>query len=120
VLTPDNGPVWAVSIHLKWPFPYEQSEQSRVIAHHLQSLDGPVLIGGDFNMVPWGASVRLIGDAAGNVNFGTAENTHILGGRALPLSIDNLLFPKGTKGTVEPRPYMGSDHLGKLARFQLQ
>lgn len=119
VIPADGEPIWAVSVHLKWPFPFEQSAQSRKIANRIAELDGPVLIGGDFNMVPWGASVRRIGAAAGNEVFGPVENTHSLGSRVLPLPIDNLLFPKGTTGTVELRPYMGSDHLGKLARFQL-
>ncbi|WP_424832207.1 endonuclease/exonuclease/phosphatase family protein [Ruegeria sp.] len=120
VVAPEGEAVWVVSVHLKWPFPFEQSAQSRRIAERIAELDGPVLIAGDFNMVPWGASVKRIASAAENEVFGTVENTHHLGRWSLPLSIDNLLFPKGTVGTVELRPYLGSDHLGKFARFRLQ
>ena len=119
VIASDGRKVWAVSVHLHWPFPFEGSQQSHEIAERLAELDGPVLIGGDFNMVPWGTSVKRIGASVGNKNFGTAENTHSLGSRWLPLSIDNVLLPRGTTGTIELRPYMGSDHLGKFARFQL-
>ncbi|WP_209598945.1 endonuclease/exonuclease/phosphatase family protein [Ruegeria sp. HKCCSP351] len=119
VKAPDGSLVWIVSIHLKWPFPYDQSTQSRIIAERIAKLDGPVLIAGDFNMVPWGASVRRIAAAADNQSFGAVLNTHNLGSWHLPLPIDNLLFPKGTTGTVELRPFMGSDHFGKFARFRL-
>lgn len=119
VLTPDNGPVWVVSIHMQWPFPYDQFDQSRRIAEYIENLDGPVLVGGDFNMVPWGGSVARIRSATGNRNFGMVLNTHALGSWMMPMPIDNLLFPKGTTGTVHLRPYLGSDHLGVLARIRL-
>ncbi|NOE26760.1 endonuclease/exonuclease/phosphatase family protein [Ruegeria sp. HKCCD6157] len=119
VKAPGGDLVWVVSVHLNWPFPYDQSRQSQVIADRISQLEGPVLIAGDFNMVPWGESVRRIGAAANNQSFGTVLNTHNLGSWKIPLPIDNLLFPKGTTGTVELRPFMGSDHLGKLARFRL-
>ncbi|MGV6804429.1 MAG: endonuclease/exonuclease/phosphatase family protein [Ruegeria sp.] len=117
--TPNGDPVWVVSIHMAWPFPYNQFEQSQKIADYIKNLDGPVLIAGDFNMVPWGGSVTRIRMAADNQNFGTLLNTHSLGSWIMPMPIDNLLFPKGTTGSVETRPYMGSDHLGVLARIQL-
>ncbi|WP_171097535.1 endonuclease/exonuclease/phosphatase family protein [Ruegeria sp. HKCCD7255] len=119
VIAPDGQEIWAVSVHLDWPFPFEQFEQTKEAVETIAALDAPVLIAGDFNMVPWGASVRRIAEAAGNELFGTIENTHYLGGTFLPLSIDNVLLPEGTQGTIELRPYMGSDHLGKLARFKL-
>lgn len=120
VEAPDETAVWIVSIHLNWPFPYDQAQQSQIIADRIADLDGPVLIAGDFNMVPWGASVQRIAAAADNQSFGTALNTHNLGSWRVPLPIDNLLFPKGTIGTVELRPFMGSDHMGKLARFRIE
>ncbi|WP_170360967.1 endonuclease/exonuclease/phosphatase family protein [Ruegeria arenilitoris] len=120
VKTPGGGLVWVVSVHLNWPFPYDQSKQSQVIADRIKELDGPVLIAGDFNMVPWGQSVQRIAAAADNQSFGTILNTHNLGSWQIPLPIDILLFPKGTTGTVELRPLMGSDHLGKLARIRFE
>ncbi len=119
VVAPGGQQLWAVSLHLFWPYPYSQSGQAEKIAAIISELDAPVLIAGDFNMVPWGFSVQRIAQAAGNEPFGTIENTHSIGNWAVPLSIDNLLLPKGAQGSVELRPYFGSDHLGKLARFQL-
>ncbi|CUK08772.1 Endonuclease/Exonuclease/phosphatase family protein [Ruegeria denitrificans] len=120
VKAPGGGPIWVVSVHLNWPFPYKQSKQSQVIADRIKKLEGPVLIAGDFNMVPWGESVQRIAAAADNQSFGTILNTHNRGSWQVPLPIDNLLFPKGTTGTVELRPFMGSDHLGKLARIRIE
>ncbi len=119
VIGPDYKPVWIVSVHLNWPYPYEQFEQSKRIADRIEQLEGPVLVAGDFNMVPWGGSVRRIGSAAGSQVFGPALNTHNLGSWMLPMPIDNLLVPKGTTGTAELRPFLGSDHLGIKARISL-
>ena len=119
VLVPNGHPTWVLSVHLEWPFPFDQFRQARMIADRIAELDGPVLIGGDFNMVPWGGSVQRIRQAAGNQRLGGYWNSYRLGGRMLPLPIDNVLVPKGTTGRVELRPYMGSDHLGVLARIGL-
>lgn len=119
VVGPDNQPVWVVSVHLNWPYPYGQFEQSKKIAEHIEQLEGPVLIAGDFNMVHWGGSVRRIASAAGSQVFGPALNTHNLGSWMVPMPIDNLLAPKGSTGTAELRPFMGSDHLGIKASINL-
>ncbi len=119
VVGPGGQPVWVVSVHLNWPYPYGQFEQSKKIAHQIEQLDGPVLIAGDFNMAHWGSSVRRIGMAAGNHVFGAVMNTHILGNWMMPMPIDNLLVPNGTKGAAELRPFMGSDHMGIRARISL-
>ncbi|WP_377191997.1 endonuclease/exonuclease/phosphatase family protein [Ruegeria meonggei] len=119
VVGPDNQPVWVISVHLNWPYPYGQFEQSKKIAEHIEQLEGPVLIAGDFNMVHWGGSVRRIASAAGSQVFGPALNTHNLGSWMVPMPIDNLLAPKGSTGNAELRPFMGSDHLGIKARINL-
>lgn len=119
LITPKGDAVWIVSVHLRWPYPYSQFEQSKRIAERIEELQGPVVIAGDFNMASWGASVRRIGLAAGNHVFGSVLNTHNLGSWMMPMPIDNLLLPKGTTGTTELRPFMGSDHLGIVARISL-
>jgi endonuclease/exonuclease/phosphatase (EEP) superfamily protein YafD len=119
LLMPNGKPIWVVSVHLEWPFPFEQSRQSRMIAEKIADLDGPILIGGDFNMVPWGDSVERIMESASNDRLGSYWNTYRLGNIVAPLPIDNVLAPRGTTGSVELRPYIGSDHLGVLARFAL-
>lgn len=120
VRAPDGQLFWALSVHLEWPFPYDQARQSQIIAARIAELDGPVLIGGDFNMVPWGSSVRRIERAAGNRHLGPYRNTFNMGGWYLPLPQDMVLVPETADGSVELRPYIGSDHLGLLARIGLQ
>ncbi len=120
VLAPDGRLIWLVSVHLEWPFPFDQFRQSRLVAKRITELEGPVLIAGDFNMVPWGASVRRIGNAAGNRHLGGFRNTFDWGSWVLPLPLDTVLVPQGAIGMFELRPYMGSDHLGVLARISLR
>ncbi len=115
VETPE-GPVWLVSIHLHWPWPYRQPDQIADLVPVLQSLDGPVVLGGDFNMVPWGHALRRIERATATRRAGPAHDTfpHF---RAVPLAIDHVLAPRG--GTVLPRPMLGSDHRGLVLRVAL-
>lgn len=116
----ENGSrLWVVSVHLRWPFPFSQAEQAKRIAQYLESLDGPVLIGGDFNMVPWGASVRRIAHAAKADRLGPYAITFPDVIPFFPLPIDHVLVPNGSAGAFEIRPKHGSDHLGVLARFDL-
>jgi endonuclease/exonuclease/phosphatase (EEP) superfamily protein YafD len=119
VLAPNGPPIWVLSVHLEWPFPFDQFRQSELIANRIADLDGPVLIAGDFNTVPWGGSMHLIKQAAESQHLGPFRNTFRLGSWLLPLPLDNVLVPKGSTGAVELRPYMGSDHLGVLARISL-
>lgn len=119
LIAPNGQKVWALSIHLEWPFPLDQAGQSAVIADHIATLDGPVLIGGDFNMVPWGGSVHRIKQAAGNKYLGVYRNTYNTGQVWLPLPIDIVLVPQQATGRIEYRDHLGSDHMGVLAQIQL-
>lgn len=111
------GPVWAVSLHLLWPWPYGQETQAARVADFLAGLDGPVILGGDFNMAPWGWSLRRIARAAGTAKAGPTATT--LAGKIpfAPLTIDHVLLPRGWRGAQEIRPELGSDHRGILVRF---
>ncbi|PZQ96643.1 MAG: hypothetical protein DI533_13665 [Cereibacter sphaeroides] len=120
VEAPDGRLIWALSVHLPWPYPFDQFRQSRLIAARIGDMQGPILIGGDFNMVPWGASVRRIAQAAASRYLGPFRNTFNLGGWYLPLPQDMVLIPQGSGGSVELRPYNGSDHLGVLAQIDLR
>ena len=113
--TPD-GPVWLVSVHLHWPYPYRQPEQVELILPILERLEGPVIIGGDFNMVPWSNTMGRIEAAARAEVLGPMVTTYWLRD-LVPLSIDHVLAPAG--GTVFARTWLGSDHAGLVARFDL-
>lgn len=107
-----HGVLWLVSLHLHWPWPYEQGEQVAELAADISRLDGPVILGGDFNMVPWSNSVAIVEVATGGERAGGVAPTFYLG--EIPLPIDHVMAPGG--GTIEVLPKFGSDHHGLLAR----
>lgn len=106
-----QGPVWALSLHLSWPYPYSQPAQLDRLAPLLARYDAPVILGGDFNMVPWSHALARIARAGGFRRAGPARASFRLG--LMPLSIDHVFAPGG--GRAEARPPLGSDHGGVLA-----
>lgn len=126
VSTP-SGHLWIVSLHLHWPFPYGQSQQLKTLAPIIETFDGPVLIGGDFNMVPWSHAVRSISEATDTKLSGYTGGTFAFSyhkeGRNLAtwlprLPIDHILVPKsGDAISLQRRDRLGSDHHGVLAEF---
>lgn len=107
-----DGPFWALSIHLHWPWPHGQARQVDRLLPQLQALEGPVVIGGDFNMVSWAHSVRSIAAATETQRVGQRLPT--IFPRGAPLPIDMVFAP--TPGRNERRPQFGSDHYGIVAR----
>ena len=128
VETPD-GLLWVLSLHLHWAFPFGQAGQVSEIVPILEGFEGPILIGGDFNMVPWSHSVASLARASETKLFdfagGTFAFTYHQDGQnfasPLPrLPIDHVLIPKnGALIKLERRPRLGSDHHGVLAEFVL-
>jgi endonuclease/exonuclease/phosphatase (EEP) superfamily protein YafD len=110
-----QGSVWALSIHLHWPYPHRQRILVDALLPIIGDLDGPVIMGGDFNMVPWGASVRQMAAATGTSLARPLFPTIRVG--PVPLPIDYVFGPGG--GQAERRPRLGSDHYGVLARVAL-
>ena len=114
VVSPE-GPIWAISTHLLWPFPFDQRHAIDHELDFLRGLDGPVIVGGDFNMAPWGQTVRDITEATGTQRIGPLHIT--IAPRGIPLSIDHILTTG--EGTTTRRPRFGSDHCGLLAEITL-
>ena len=117
VSTPD-GPLWVVVVHLRWPFPLGQGEQVADLIPELEALDGMIVVGGDFNMVPWSHTMRVIEDATNSKRAGPVLRTFLHQRSPLRLPIDHILVPSG-RGKLQSRPLFGSDHLGLLLRFNL-
>ena len=112
-----DGPIWLVSIHLHWPWPYDQATQVQDLLPVLEGLQVPVVMAGDFNMVRWSHTLATMAKAARTQPAGAVVGTlegHFYG---LTLPIDHVLSPGG--GKVETRPVLGSDHLGLLADLDL-
>lgn len=107
------GPVWVVSTHLNWPYPHSQREQLDRLLPELRKLDKPVIIGGDFNMVPWSYTVRSMRRASDTKRLpGALITFHMAHWGILGLPIDHILGPNHCQGTTERRPKLGSDHHG--------
>ena len=115
--TPD-GPVWLVSVHLHWPYPFEQAGQVAALLPKLGRLNGLKILAGDFNMVPWSGTVTRI-EQTGDLNRIGYINGSFWLKRVFPLPIDHVLISAPNTGTVENLPLLGSDHNGVLARFSL-
>ncbi|TNF19494.1 MAG: endonuclease [Rhodobacteraceae bacterium] len=110
-----EGRFWLVSVHLHWPWPYGQAEHSAALLARLEGLEGPVVIGGDFNMVPWSHRLRAFARASRSDLVRPIGAT--LWRSWVPLPIDHVLAPCG--GGRKARPELGSDHRGVLARISL-
>lgn len=117
VTLPDGRPLWVVSVHLYWPYPSGQGAQVQHILDWLQKLEGDVLLAGDFNMVPWGYSVREISKCSNGHRAGPILKTFDRFKFWLPLAIDHVILPNGATGGAGTRPKLGSDHLGVISHF---
>ena len=112
--------VWVVALHMRWPWPYDQAVQAASVAKVLQTLEEPVILGGDFNMVPWGDSVHRVARAGSMQLAGQAGATFRLPDLRFWIPIDHVLMPEGSRAALsETRPRFKSDHRGVLARFEL-
>jgi endonuclease/exonuclease/phosphatase (EEP) superfamily protein YafD len=116
-ILPDGRKLLIAGVHFDWPFPFRQTRQLRHVLDRLSGLEGPIIVAGDFNMVPWASAVRRVAQAADAQRLGGYATTYPKFGWVLPLPIDQVMIPRGAKGTVEVRPLFGSDHYGLLARF---
>lgn len=111
----DGQAVWIGSVHLPWPFPYANMDAAMAAEAVINTLDGPVVLAGDFNIFPWAASVGQLQRAADIQAVQPIRPTFHLKG--LPLFLDHVHAPGG--GQVNYRPLLGSDHLGVLADVRL-
>ncbi|RVV98579.1 endonuclease [Mesobaculum littorinae] len=112
-----EGPLWVVALHLHWPWPENQAAQVARMRPLLGGLDGPVVVAGDFNMVPWSHTLALISRATGTHRIGRVRRSFDFGLAAVRLRIDHVLVPEGWTGRTVLRARAGSDHFGVLARF---
>lgn len=100
------------AIHMAWPFPGDLPEHLELFLTDLQRLEHPILIGGDFNMVPWSNAMTQVASISGTKRSTPARTTFLVG--SIPIAIDHVLAPGG--GHAETRPLLGADHFGVLAR----
>ncbi|MFT4999975.1 MAG: endonuclease/exonuclease/phosphatase (EEP) superfamily protein YafD [Paracoccaceae bacterium] len=119
VRTP-KGDIWVVSLHAHWPYPYGQAAHVAGMLPKLNALSGPIVLGGDFNMVPWSAAFKSVAQTIDGKRAGAVHYTLIRGGGLAWLAIDHIVVPKlATQISNQIRPRFSSDHFGLLAWFSL-
>lgn len=109
----EHGLVWVVSIHLHWPWPFDQAEQVAELMRVLEGFQGHVIVAGDFNAVAWSHAVARIARASGTGMIGPYRASfHVYG---YPLGIDHVLTGPAYAQDLAIQPKLGSDHNGVLA-----
>ncbi|MGR3363319.1 MAG: endonuclease/exonuclease/phosphatase family protein [Maritimibacter harenae] len=111
-----DGPLWVLTVHLRWVYPYPNARQVEAMAPKLAALEGPKAVGGDFNVVPWAESVDVFARAADVRRVGRSFVTFAAVGGLLRVQIDHVLA-SGAAGVTERLPRLGSDHWGVWARY---
>ncbi|MFS8183073.1 Uncharacterized conserved protein YafD, endonuclease/exonuclease/phosphatase (EEP) superfamily [Pseudovibrio denitrificans] len=111
-----EGPLWVVSIHQHWPWPFYQENQAEQIIPILSELKGLKLVAGDFNMVPWSHIMGQYTEVTNTQMAGPFKASFLFKG-TYAMRIDHVLAPKG--GQTFLRPYYGSDHHGLYAQVDL-
>lgn len=104
------------SLHLHWPFPYNQYTQVLSLMPALEKIKGNALVSGDFNAATWSHIVAIIAKASHTkVTKGlrwSIELEHQL--PLIPyfkLPIDQVLLSKGlSMKYIHPEKHLGSDH----------
>ncbi|WP_245510621.1 endonuclease/exonuclease/phosphatase family protein [Antarcticimicrobium sediminis] len=114
-----GGPVWAVALHLRWPWPYGQAEQLDGLEPVLRTLSGPKVIGGDFNSVAWSHAVTRVARASGTRRVGREAVSFALPYGGFGVGIDHVLASGAQSGTIQILERLGSDHRGVLARVSV-
>ncbi|QHQ34751.1 endonuclease/exonuclease/phosphatase family protein [Algicella marina] len=114
------GPFSFGSAHLPWPWPHQQARQAAKVAGVVAGQEGRMIIAGDFNMVPWGASVQRIA---------RASRTRVVPGLRLSfrrpdlwpgLPLDHVLVPEGVRARSQLLGAFGSDHLAVGTELELR
>lgn len=117
-----QGPVTLVSIHFHWPWPHAQPDQAEDLEPALMTLaarDAPMIIGGDFNMVRWSATLGRLALVSGTEPLGASQPSYTRKPwMPVGLAIDSV-FATGGTGNTALRPLFRSDHKGVLAKVAL-
>jgi endonuclease/exonuclease/phosphatase (EEP) superfamily protein YafD len=114
------------AMHLRWPWPYEQSRHIEALSPQLGGIGETALLAGDLNAATWSAAVRKVAAASDTIpveGIGSTWLTPLLPRRLIDyigLPIDHV-FWKGriVLRSVARQENVGSDHLPVLVEFSL-
>lgn len=111
------GALTVVSLHLYWPWPHSQAKQLANLLPELEALEGPVIVAGDFNMVPWATTISQTEAATDTRVVSGLRFSKSLFSGMVQLPIDQVLVPNGWPASATLAPQLGSDHNAILAQF---
>ena len=119
-------PVDIASLHLGWPWPFEQSWQINGVSSYLDRLGPTTILAGDMNSTPWSESVARVAKA-GHLTLMPSDGPTYLP-RQLPealrfagLPIDQVFAtPEILVHGISRLEAVGSDHLPVLVQFSLR
>ncbi|MEM7170210.1 MAG: endonuclease/exonuclease/phosphatase family protein [Pseudomonadota bacterium] len=106
----EEGPFWAIGVHLQQPWPDVQWSHLEQALAKLPTFSEGAIVAGDFNTVPWSAAARKIGDITGTRPIQPIQATFHM--RGIPLPLDQVW---ASGGRAQVRPKAGSDHHGVVA-----
>lgn len=112
-----EGRVWVLSAHIEVFFEGLRPQILRALIPQLEALDGPAIIGGDFNSEPYFTSTQRLSAAAGVKRIGRPVSTFTLFDR-FGVAIDHIMATRG-EGIIMQRPKLNSDHYGVVGRFTM-
>jgi endonuclease/exonuclease/phosphatase (EEP) superfamily protein YafD len=124
---PGIGRLRVVGVHLALPYRAEAQTRhvERLIALRA-SIDGPVIIAGDFNMTPWSYRLQRLLASAGLRRHATFLRSWPTDRYPQPrppapaFLIDHVLTTPGIRSvSIRTGPVVGSDHLPVVARLRL-
>jgi len=111
-----NRVINVASLHLYWPFPYNQSKQITTLSKTLKSIPSPKIIAGDFNAVAWSytlsrinrlSKTKVVSGVHYSLNFGDPQSLFYI-----QLPIDHILLSQDLRSQkIRVAKSLGSDHL---------
>jgi len=114
------------SLHLDWPWPFEQAANVEEIAPFLVRLGGPMILAGDFNAAPWSQTLKDVSASSGTHLIEGLRPSWLINGTMahaaswIGLPLDHILVSERIStemiDTLQP---VGSDHLPLLLRFAI-
>jgi endonuclease/exonuclease/phosphatase (EEP) superfamily protein YafD len=114
------------ALHLEWPWPFEQASNVEEMRPYFQRLQGPMIVAGDFNAVPWSQTLKTITEVSKTHSAEGLRPSWFISGKLaraagwIGLPIDHVLVSERITGTqVETLQPAGSDHLPLLLRFSI-